>query len=88
MFDSHGELEEVEVNAAEQVHSAASAKALASVLSLVRKHFPEVSANLMPWRDDPQTRKWFEDETIDIAFHFPGWSPRVQCRSFLMQLRL
>ena len=27
-------------------------------------------------------------ETLDLAFHFPGWSPRLQCRSLLLQLRL
>jgi len=25
---------------------------------------------------------------VDLAFHFPGWSPRLQCRSLLIQLRL
>ena len=76
------------MNAAEQVRNLDSAQAVASALTLVRQHFPTASVNLTPWRDDPQTRKWCEPETIDIAFHFPGWSPRLQCRSLLMQLRL
>ena len=42
----------------------------------------------MPWRDDPETRLWHQPETLDIAFYFPGWSPRLQCRSLLMQLSL
>jgi hypothetical protein len=25
---------------------------------------------------------------LDLAFDFPGWSPRLQCRSLLLQLRL
>ena len=25
---------------------------------------------------------------MDLAFDFPGWSPRLQCRSLLLQLRL
>ena len=76
------------MNAAEQVHSVASAHTMASAITLVRKHFPSASANLAPWRDDPETRRWCESETIDLAFHFPGWSPRLECRSLLMQLRI
>ena len=50
--------------------------------------FPAAKENLRPWRDDAQTRQWSEPESIDLSFHFPGWSPRLQCRSLLMQLRL
>ena len=45
-------------------------------------------ANLSPWRGDPQTRQWTETESLDLSFHFPGWSPRLECRSLLMQLRI
>ena len=76
------------MNATEQIHSVACAHALASSLTLVRKHFPAALVNLAPWRDDPDTRIWCERETIDVAFHFPGWSPSLQCRSLLMQLRI
>ncbi len=76
------------MNAAEKVHSVAFAHALASAVTLVRQYFPEAQVNLTPWRDDDQTRRWCENETLDIAFHFPGWSPRLQCRSLLMQLRI
>ena len=61
---------------------------LASVVTLVRQHFPSAQVNLTPWRDDPQTRLWSEPESLDLAFHFPGWSPRLQCRSLLLQLRV
>ena len=61
---------------------------LASAITLVRRHSPAATANLKPWRDDALTREWSEPETLDLAFHFPGWSPRLQCRSLLMQLRL
>lgn len=61
---------------------------LASAITLVRRHYPAATANLKPWRDDALTREWSEPETLDLAFHFPGWSPRLQCRSLLMQLRL
>ncbi len=76
------------MNAAEQMNTLACVHALASVSTLVRGYFPEAFVNLNPWRDDPQTRRWSEQETIDLAFHFPGWSPRLQCRSLLMQLRV
>ncbi len=76
------------MNAADQVQSVAWAHALALSVTLVRQHFPEASPNLTPWRDDPETRRWLQPETIDLAFHFPGWSPRLQCRSLLMQLTI
>lgn len=76
------------MNAGESVHSVARMRALASTITLVRHQFPAAQANLSPWRDDPQTRKWSETESLDLSFHFPGWSPRLECRSLLMQLRI
>ncbi len=76
------------LNAGESVRSVEQARTLASAVTLVRRHFPAASANLRPWRDDAQTREWSEPESLDLAFHFPGWSPRLECRSLLMQLRL
>ncbi len=64
------------------------AQAIASAAGLFRRQFPDARANLTPWRDDPFTRRFEEEESVDLAFHFPGWSPRLQCRSLLMQLRL
>ena len=52
----------------------------------MRHHFPAAQVNPTPWRDDPQTRLWHEPESLDLAVHFPGWSPRLQCRSLLLQL--
>ena len=75
------------MNAAAAVHSVALAQALASSITLVRRQFPAAQPNLSPWRDDPHTRHWGEAATLDLAFHFPGWSPRLQCRSLLLQLR-
>ncbi len=78
----------VAMNAADQARSLELAQAIASVVRLLRAHFPDARANLTPWRDDPLTREFAERESLDISFHFPGWSPRTQCRSFLVQLRL
>ena len=76
------------MNAGESVQSVARMRALASTVTLVRRQFPAAQASLSPWRDDPQTRRWQEAESLDLAFHFPGWSPRLECRSLLLQLRL
>ena len=76
------------VNAAAAVHSVALAQALASSVTLVRRQFPAAQPNLSPWRDDSCTRHWDEATTLDLAFDFPGWSPRLECRSLLLQLRL
>jgi hypothetical protein len=62
-------------------------RAVASIVTLVREEFPAAKPNLQPWRDDDQTRQWDEPESLDLSFHFPGWSPRLQCRSLLFQLR-
>lgn len=70
------------------MNSVALVQALASAVTLVKQRFPAARANLSPWRDDPQTRDWLEEETLDLSFHFPGWSPRLECRSLLLQLRL
>jgi hypothetical protein len=76
------------MNAADQARSLELAQAIASVAALFRAHFPDARVNLNPWRDDPQTRAWAELECVDLSFHFPGWNPRNQCRSMLLQLRL
>jgi hypothetical protein len=76
------------MNAADQVRSVELASALAAVVGRFRRAFPAARANLTPWRDDPLTRAFDERESLDLSFHFPGWSPRLQCRSLLVQLRL
>ncbi|MFM7640650.1 MAG: hypothetical protein ACKO45_03755 [Cyanobium sp.] len=76
------------MNASEQARSVELAQAIASVVSLFRGAFPDARANLTPWRDDPLTRHFAEQESLDLSFHFPGWSPRLECRSLLVQLRL
>lgn len=76
------------MNAADQVRSLELVQAVASAAALFRDHFPDARANLNPWRDDPLTRAFADRESLDLSFHLPGWSPRSQCRSFLVQLRL
>ncbi len=76
------------MNAAELARSLDLAQAIASAVNLVRAEFPAARPNLTPWRDDPLTRAFAEQESLDLSFHFPGWTPRLQCRSLLLQLRL
>ena len=76
------------MNAAEQARNLELAQAIATVATLFRSRFPDARANLKPWREDPQTRAFAERDSVDLSFHFPGWSPRIQCRSLLLQLRL
>jgi hypothetical protein len=76
------------MNAADQARSVELAQAIARAVTLFRSRFPAARANLTPWRDDPLTRAFDERELLDLSFHFPGWSPRLQCRSLLVQLRL
>ena len=63
------------MNAADQARSVELAAAIAAVVGHFRLHFPAARANLTPWRDDPLTRAFDERETLDLSFHFPGWSP-------------
>ena len=76
------------MNASDQAQSLDLAQAIASVAALFRGHFPDARANLSPWRDDPLTRAFAQAESLDLSFHFPGWSPRLECRSLLVQLQL
>ena len=76
------------MNAADQARNLELTQAIASAAALFRAQFPDARANLTPWRDDPCTRRFADRESVDLSFHLPGWSPRSQCRSFLVQLRL
>ena len=76
------------MNAGDQVRSLELVQLIASVAALFRQHFPDARPNLRPWRDDPHTRAFEDQQTLDLSFHLPGWSPRSQCRSFLLQLSL
>jgi hypothetical protein len=76
------------VNAAEQANSLESTTKIASVVGLFKAQFPDVNTDLKPWANDPDTRELVDPDSIDIGFHLPGWSPRYQCRSMLVQIRL
>lgn len=75
------------MNAAEKVKTFELASKIAAVVNLFKAHFPDARADLKPWINDPDTRELVDPDSIDIGFHFPGWSRSLQSRSILVQIR-
>ena len=75
------------MNASERAKGLEITTKIASVVNLFKAQFPDVKADLKPWKNDPDTRELVDPDSIDIGFHFPGWSPRIQCNSILVQIR-
>jgi len=73
------------MNARSNVSNVEIANKIASTAALFRKYFPDASVNFSPW--DSSNNEFMQD-TIDFAFHFPGWSPLIECRAILLQLRI
>jgi hypothetical protein len=75
------------LNASERAKGLDITTKIASVINLFKAQFPDVKADLKPWKNDPDTRELVDPDSIDIGFHFPGWNPRIQCNSILVQIR-
>jgi hypothetical protein len=75
------------VNAQEQAQSLELTSKIATVVNLFKLEFPDAKADFKPWRNDPDTREWIDPDSIDLGFHFPGWSRQLQCNSILVQIR-
>ena len=75
------------MNASEQAIGLNVTTKIAAVVNLFKTEFPDVKADLKPWLNDPKTMELVDPDSIDIGFHFPGWSPRYQSRSILVQIR-
>ncbi len=75
------------MNAAEQALGFEVATKIAAVVNLFKIQFPDAHADLKPWANDAGTREWVDPDSIDIGFHLPGWSRRLQSRSILVQIR-
>ena len=75
------------MNAAEQAKNFQVASKIAAVVNLFKSEFPDLKSDLKPWMNDPDTQKMVDPDSIDIGFHFPGWSRRIQSRSILVQIR-
>lgn len=75
------------MNAAEQANTLETASKIATVVNIFKRSFPDAKSDLKPWASDPDTRDQVDPHSIDMGFHFPGWSRRYQCRSVLVQVR-
>jgi hypothetical protein len=75
------------MNASEQAKTLETTTKIASVVNLFKQHFPDAKADLKPWHNDPDTIDLVDPNSIDIGFHFPGWSRQLQSRSILVQMR-
>lgn len=75
------------MNAAEQATNIEFTSKIAAVVNLFKSEFPDARADLKPWVNDPKTKELVDPDSIDIGFHFPGWSRRFQSRSILVQIR-
>ena len=73
------------MNASSNVSNVEIANKVASTAALFRKYFPDASVNFSPWDNSNDESKL---DTLDFAFHFPGWSPLIECRAILLQLRI
>lgn len=76
------------MNAAEQAKGLDITTKIAAVVNLFKLIFPDAKADLKPWHNDTETRQLVDPDSIDIGFHFPGWSRRFQSRSILVQIRI
>lgn len=75
------------MNASERAKGLNIATKIASIVNLFKAQFPDAKADLKPWKNDPDTRELIDPDSIDIGFHFPGWSRRFQSNSILVQIR-
>ncbi|WP_036480270.1 hypothetical protein [Myxosarcina sp. GI1] len=75
------------MNASERAKSLDMTAKIASVVNLFKIQFPDAKADLKPWKNDPETLELVDPDSIDIGFHFPGWSRRFQSNSILVQIR-
>lgn len=75
------------MNASEQAKGLQITSKIAAIVNLFKQYFPDSKADLNPWHNDPDTINLVDPDSIDIAFHFPGWSRKIQSRSILLQIR-
>lgn len=75
------------MNASEQAKGLEITTKIAAIVNLFKQEFPDAKADLKPWANDPNTLDLVDPDSIDIGFHFPGWSPKIQSRSILVQIR-
>ena len=75
------------MNAADKAQGLEATAKIAAIVNLFKSEFPDAKADLKPWQNDPDTLELIDPDSIDIGFHFPGWSRRLQSHSILVQIR-
>ncbi|MGP1383129.1 MAG: hypothetical protein ACTS2F_06175 [Thainema sp.] len=75
------------MNAAEKATNFEVAGKIAAIVNLFKAEFPPIRADLKPWMNDRETLDLVDPDSIDIGFHFPGYSRSFQSRSILIQIR-
>ena len=75
------------MNASERAKGLDITTKIASIVTLFKAQFPDAKADLKPWKNDPDTLELVDPDSIDIGFHFPGWSRKLQSNSILVQIR-
>ncbi len=75
------------MNASERAIGLNNTTKIAAIVNLFKSEFPDAKADLKPWTNDSETRSLVDPDSIDIGFHFPGWSRKIQSRSILVQIR-
>ncbi len=73
------------MNASSKVRNIHIANKIACTASLFRKYFPDANVDFSPWDNNYQNNL---GDTIDFSFHFPGWSPCLECKAILLQLKI
>ena len=73
------------MNASSNVSNVEIANKITTTAALFRKYFPDASVNFSPG-DNSNDGDWFN--TLDFSFHFSGWSPSIERRAVLLQLRI
>ena len=74
------------MNAAQQATDIILASKIAAIVSLFCREFPDAKVDLKPWAKDRETQQLVDPDSIDLSFHFPGWSRGWQSRSILVQI--
>lgn len=75
------------MNASDKAKGLEITTKIASIVNLFKQYFPDAKGDLQPWCNDPDTMNLVDPDSIDIGFHFPGWSRKIQSRSILIQIR-
>ena len=73
------------MNASSYVRNFDIANKIASAASLFRLYFPDAKVNFSPSEYSKENDLL---DTLEILFNFPGWSPCIECKAILLQLRI